>query len=219
MKYNIFLDESKHFPSGTLILWGFISFHTKTFLDKTIVYQMKKWWHPINREMKSSERDFGRMYLENWFLSGDIHGIWYIFWLQVSDTYSRDTYEQYRDGMIRVITFLLWNGRLNRATEIHIFLDHIRLLSDTQILERRLKKDLQSLIDQRVEKVTLLSSSTSPSIQLADLIVWYYKNEYRGIGKQDFDRTFWSLPHFDPQKNPNVGRFLVSPYGADSTTH
>ena len=189
MHINIFIDESKHFETGLLIFGGFLSEHTKNYLDTWVRNESKKFWHPQNHEMKSSERDFWRHYLEDGFLRNHQKEVQSIFGILASHTYTRDNYNEYMSWLCRVIEELRKWWALEWYSDLHVYLDRIKLLSDTKILERTLKKDLREW-ENRISRITFLGSSLSESIQLADLITGYYKNSFRGFGIQDFSQAF-----------------------------
>jgi hypothetical protein len=201
MRINIFVDESKHFETGLLILGGFASEHTKHYLDHWISTRAKAIWHPGHREMKSSERDFGREYLSDGFLDQHTHEIVSVFGICAQYNYHKDSYDGYRDWLYALIWELQNTTLISSYDEIHLYIDRIKLLSDIKTLERVLKRDLRT-IDPRISRVTLLGSVMSSSIQLADLITGYYKSSIRGFGSSDFDRVFGDVPRITNTKKP-----------------
>ena len=199
MHINIFIDESKYFQKWILIFGGFCSENTKAFLDRWISTLQEDIWHPWHREMKSSEKDLGKTYLEDGLLPKKQKHIKSVFGRIVSETYTKDSYEWYAEWLCDLFDFLRSRGTFDAYSEIRVYIDQIKLLSDNKSLERNLKKELQKW-ESRISQVICISSKSSSSIQLADLVTWLYKDSLRSLRDCDFQNAFGDIEQLSDTK-------------------
>ena len=171
-KVFLYIDETKQFQSGILILWGFISRYNKESCNKFINETIKEYWYQELKELKSTSR-YGKEFIENWGIEA-LQNKWIIekvVWSIVYN-YHRDSYEWYRNTLIKLIEEIDINDDL-----IAIYIDDIPVVKNSKTLKKYLERDICSLYT-NITKITPETSSNQRCIQIADLIIGEIRKYY-----------------------------------------
>ena len=196
-KYFLYIDESKRFQEGVLILWGFLSQHNKSYSNHAIEAYISSIWLSDIGELKSTSK-YGE-----YFVAQD--GIQTMYDVWVIDTivgtyrewYYRDSYEWYRDALIELI------GSLGFMEDLSIvYIDYLPLVSSRSELQKSLKRDISAHFPY-VRNIIPESSERQRSIQLADLITGKIKEYYLFRENIELFSIFGMVKHsIKTKKNP-----------------
>ena len=172
----IYLDESKKLARWDFIYWWFISKHNSWYLTTFVNKEQEKIWINLNLELKSTNnfwKEFVKKVSESLFYEDlEIKTFWFHF-----KNYYVDSFDNYKE-------VLIWTIK-NIYPLLENYYWNIKIIPDRTSFKdyRKTKIKLENIINNTFKfkrKVVLEfeNSSTNKPLQLADLIVWKYKELY-----------------------------------------
>ena len=172
----IYLDESKKIAKWHFIFWGFLSEHNSSYINKFVITNQVNLWIKWDIELKSTQ-EFWINFVENisdsiFYKNLKIKTFWLFF-----NGYYVDSFENYEKVLIETIKNI-YPFLENYKKEINIIADKTTFKN-----LKKSEKKLETIINNNFKfnkklKFRFESSKKNKSLQLADLIIWKYKEFY-----------------------------------------
>lgn len=171
----IYLDESKRLGKWEIVIWGFISSHNTTYMEKFIKNKKKDFdiyeWVELKSTNKFGRRFVDRLKVDFDFDVLDIQTFSYHF-----DSYFLESEESYLNILFRVL-WSIFNIQDECMWKKYLIMHDDLNVKNQKKTEKRVNDFLRENFNIKPE-FKIWKSKSHLCLQLADLIVWEYKKIY-----------------------------------------
>lgn len=172
---RIYLDESKKLWEWKIIIGGFFTYHNNNYIDKFISSKKQEFNIIENIELKSTKSHWKnfteKLSRDLDFIDFKITTFWYLF-----ENYFYDSEDWYFILLLNVLDNIFKNIKFNKLDKINIFHDNLNFRNN-----KYAEKKLENLVKQKFWLKCIFNIHNSKKylwLQLADLVVWKYKEFY-----------------------------------------
>ena len=172
---RIYLDESKRLWEWKIIIWWFFTYHNTSYIEKFIKDKKYLFNIPLNAELKSTKK-YWKEFLENISVDENYNELQiYNFWFKF-ENYFYESEDLYVNILLDVLIKLLSTLNIKKWEKINIFHDNLNSKNN-----KNFEKKVEIILNQKfwIKSVFKIHNSKKYlGLQLADLIVWEYRNFY-----------------------------------------
>lgn len=172
---RIYLDESKKIWNGQIVIWGFITFHNTQFIEKFVKNKKLDFLIPDNVELKSINK-YWRLFSEKVSWDGEFDKLQVLTFGFYFENYFVESDEWYTNLLLDVLLRVLNFMQPSKWEKVNVFHDNLNAQNNSKV-EKKIDQVLSGRFGVK-SHFKIHNSKNFLGLQLADLIVWKYKEFY-----------------------------------------